>query len=157
MTTETLMTRSLLGLAAILALTGCSATAKLKVTPLRDQGASQIEADRARCSEWAQRTASVTAGYAACMILAGYEAPPGVRSTSQRVRLAREPTPNDPMVVLVDFLDCDSKAQREAESGFGMMRRIMRDYFGWSLASGEKRRRTFVECLKPRGYDIKNG
>jgi hypothetical protein len=38
-----------------------------------------------------------------------------------------------------------------------MMRRTIRDYFGWSLASGDKRRRSFVECLKPRGYDIKNG
>ena len=146
------MTKWLLVLAALLALTSCSAAAR--VTPLRDQSASQIEADRAKCNEWAKKTAVVTAGYAACMITAGYEAPPGVPSTSERVRLARKPTPNDPIVILIDFLDCDSEAKREAESGFGTVRKALRDYAGWSLADADKRRQVFVGCLKPRGFDI---
>jgi len=146
------MIKGLLGLAALLALTGCSAAAR--VTPLRDPSASQIEADRAKCNEWAKKTAVATAGYAACMIAAGYEAPPGVRSTSERVRLARKPTPNDPILILIDFLDCDSEAKREAESGFGMVRKAIRDYVGWSLADADKRRQVFVGCLKPRGFDI---
>jgi hypothetical protein len=147
------MTKWRLGLTALLALTGCSAAATVKVTPLRDQSASQIEADRARCNEWAKGTAVVTAGYAACMTLAGYEAPPGVRSTSQRVRLARKPTANDPIGILIDFLECDREAQREAESQLGTVGKAIRDYVGWS-ANADKRRQVFVDCLKPRGYDI---
>jgi hypothetical protein len=133
---------------------GCRLVPGAEVTPLRDQSASQIDADRARCNEWAKRTAVVTAGYAACMITAGYEAPPGVRSASERVRLARKPTKDDPIIVLTDLLDCDTEGQREAESGFGTVRKAIRDYFGWSLSSSEKRRRVFVGCLKPRGYEI---
>ena len=148
------MTNGLLGLAALLALTGCSAAARVEVMPLRNQDASQIEADRARCNEWAKKTAVVTAGYAACMITAGYEAPPGVRSTSDRVRLARKPTPNDPIIAMIDFLECDSEAKREAESQFGAVRKALRDYVGWSLANADTRRQVFVGCLKPRGYDI---
>jgi hypothetical protein len=149
------MMKRLLGLVALLALMGCRLlTPAVEVTPLRDQSASQIEADRARCNEWAKKTAVVTAGYAACMITAGYEAPPGVRSASDRVRLARTPTQNDPIVVLTDTLDCDTEAQREAESEFGTVRKAIRDYFGWSLASSDRRRQVFVGCLKPRGYEI---
>src|SRR5258706_15039960 len=144
------MIKGLLGLAALLALTGCSAAAG--VTPLRDQSASQIEADRAKCNEWAKKTAVATAGYAACMIAAGYEAPPGVRSTSERVRLARKPTPNEPILILIDLLDCDREAKREAESGFGMVRKAIREYVGWSLADADQRRQGFVGCLKPRGF-----
>ena len=147
------MTKGLLGLAAILALSGCSAAAMVQVTPLRDQSASQIEADRARCNEWAKGTAVVTAGYAACMISAGYEAPPGVRSTSQSVRLARTPTANDPVGILIDFLECDRESQREAESGLGTVGKAIRDFVGWS-ANADKRRQVFVDCLKPRGYNI---
>jgi hypothetical protein len=148
------MTKGLLGLATLLALTGCGAAARVEVTPLREQNPSQIEADRTKCNEWAKKTAVVTAGYAACMLSAGYEAPPGVRSTSERVRLTRKPTPNDPIVILVDFLGCDSEAKREAESGFGTVRKAMRDYVGWSLVNGDKRRQSFIGCLRPRGYDI---
>jgi hypothetical protein len=147
------MRKWLLGLTALLALTGCSAAATVQVTPLRDQSASQIEADRERCNEWAKKTAVVAAGYAACMISAGYEAPPGVRSTSQRVRLARKPTANDPVGILIEFLECDREAQREAESGLGTVGKAIRDYVGWS-ANADKRRQVFVDCLKPRGYDI---
>lgn len=146
--------KGLLGLAALLALMGCSLAPAVEVTPLRDQSASQIEADRAQCNEWAKKTAVVTAGYAACMITAGYEAPPGVRSASDRVGLARKPTQNDPIIVLIDILDCDTEGKREAESGFGAVRKAIRDYFGWSLASADKRRQVFVACLKPRGYEI---
>lgn len=145
---------TLLGLATVLALAGCSAAARVEVTPLRGQTESQVETDRAKCSEWGKKTAVVTAGYAACMILAGYEAPPGVRATSERVRLARQPTPNDPIVILVDFLVCDSLATREAESGFGTVRKALRDYVGWSLASSDKRQQSFIACLRPRGYEI---
>lgn len=148
------MTKGLLGLATLLALTGCGAAARVEVTPLRDQSATQTEADRAKCNEWAKKTAVVTAGYAACTIAAGYEAPPGVRSTPERVRLARKPTPNDPIVILVDFLECDSAAKREAEKGFGTIRKAIRDYVGWSLASADKRQQAFIACLRPRGYDI---
>ena len=147
------MMKGLLGLAALLALWGCSAVATVKVTPLRDQSASQIEADRTRCNEWAQGTAVVSAGYAACMISAGYEAPPGVRSTSQSVRLGRTPTPNDPIGILIDFLECDREARREAESGLGTVGKAIRDFVGWS-ANADRRRQVFVDCLKPRGYNI---
>jgi len=88
------------------------------------------------------------------MISAGYEAPPGVRSTSQSVRLARTPTANDPIGILIDFLECDREAQREAERGLGTVGKAIRDYIGWSLANADKRRQFFVGCLKPRGYDI---
>jgi len=148
------MLKALLGLATLLTLTSCTAAARVTVTPLRDQSASQIEADRARCDEWAKKTADVAVGYAACMISAGYEAPPGVRSTSRRVRLARTPTTSDPIRVLIDFLECDSQAQREAESGLGMVGKAVRDNLGWSWGSVTKRRQVFVDCLKPRGYDI---
>jgi hypothetical protein len=148
------MTKGLLGLATLLALTACSVAARVEVTPLRGQSASQIETDRAKCNEWAKKTAVVTAGYGACMIAAEYEAPPGVRSTSEQVRLARKPTPNDPIIILIDFLDCDSEAKREAESGFGTVRKAIRDYLGWSLVSADKRQQSFIRCLRPRGYDI---
>src|SRR2546428_11868542 len=109
-----------LGLATLLALTSCTAAARVTVTPLRDQSASQIEADRARCDEWAKKTADVAVGYAACMISAGYEAPPGVRSTSQRVRLSRTPSTRDPLRGLIGFLACYRQAQRAAATGLRM-------------------------------------
>lgn len=145
--------KGLLGLAVLLAFAGCSVASKINVTPLRDQSASQIDADRRRCEEWAKKTAVVTAGYAACMVTAGYEAPSGVPSTSQRVRLVRKPTANDPIGVLVEFLDCDSAAKREAESGIGMVGMAIRDFVGWT-ANADTRRQVFVNCLKPRGYHI---
>lgn len=149
------MTKGLIGLAALLIMTGCGAAARVKATPLRDQSASQIEADRARCDKWAKRTAVVTVGYAACMIAAGYEATPDVRSTSQRVRLPRTPTTSDPTRVLIDLLDCDGLAQREAERGLGTIGKAIRDTVGWSWGgTADKRRQAFVACLKPRGYDI---
>jgi hypothetical protein len=146
------MMKTLLGLTALLA-AGCAATASVKVTPLGEQSASQVEADRKRCGEWAKRTAVVTAGYAACMITAGYEAPPGIRSTSQRVRLVRKPTANDPIGVLIDFVECDNDAKREAERGLGMVSKAIREAVDWNT-NAEQRRQVFVSCLKPRGYQI---
>jgi hypothetical protein len=144
--------RTLFALTALLA-AGCSPTASVKVTPVREQNAAQIEADRKRCDEWAKKTAVVTAGYAACMITAGYEAPPGIRSTSQRVRLVRKPTANDPIGVLIDFVECDNDAKREVEKELGMVSKAIRDAVGWTT-NAEKRRQVFVNCLKPRGYQI---
>jgi hypothetical protein len=147
------MVKPLLILGVLLAVAGCSAAAKINVTPLQNQSASQIEADRKRCSEWARKTAIETAGYAACMISAGYEAPPGIHSTSQRVRLIRKPTANDPIGVLIDFVECDNDAKREAESGLGMVGKAIRDAVGWTTNAG-KRREVFGTCLKPRGYQM---
>src|SRR2546427_452902 len=82
------MTKVLLGL-TLLALAGCSTTANIKATPLKEQSAPQIDADRKRCDEWAKKTASVPTGFAACLIAAGYETEPEVGSTSQTGRLTR--------------------------------------------------------------------
>jgi hypothetical protein len=147
------MVKILLGLGALLAVSGCGVAAQINVTPVQNQSASQTEADRKRCTEWAKKTAIETAGYAACMITAGYEAPPGIRSTSQRVRLVRKPTANDPIGVLIDFVECDNDAKREAESGLGMVGKAIRDAVGWTT-NADKRRQVFVSCLKPRGYQI---
>jgi hypothetical protein len=147
------MVKPHLVLGVLLAVAGCSAAAKINVTPLQNQSASQIDADRKRCSEWAKKTAIETAGYSACMITAGYEAPPGIRSTSQRVRLVRKPTANDPIGVLIEFVECDNDARLEAESGLGMVSKAIRDAVGWTT-NADKRRQVFVNCLKPRGYQI---
>jgi len=148
------MLKILLGLVALLALTGCSATARVKVTPLREQDAAQIKADRERCEKWAKTTSSVTVGYAGCMISAGYEATPEVPATSQPVRLSRTPPKNEPINVMIDLLDCDSQGQREAEAKFGLVRSWIRDHLGWTWGTANKRRQVFVDCLKPRGYEI---
>jgi len=146
------MMKGLLALAVLLVLTACGAATQ--VTPLRDQSAAQIEADRARCGEWAKKTAVVSAGYAACMLTAGYDVAPGVRSTSERVLLTRPTTANDPIGVLIDVLDCDREAKREADSGLGTISKAIRDYVGWTT-NADKRRQVFTTCLKPRGFDIR--
>lgn len=151
------MIRALLALAALLTLTGCSATARVKATPLREQDAAQIKADRQRCEAWAKTTASVSVGYAACMIAAGYAATPEVPATSQPVRLTRTPPKNEPINVMIDLLDCDSQGQREAEAKFGLVRSLIREHLGWTWGTAAKRRQVFVDCLKPRGYEIGKG
>jgi hypothetical protein len=147
--------KALLGLAVLLTATGCTAAARARPTPLRAQSVAQMDEDRARCEKWAKLTASVKVGYAACMVAAGYEAVPEVRSTSQRVRLTRTPAADEPIRVLVDFMACDDDAQREVERGFGMVRRFIRDFTGWSMwINTTRRRQLFVDCLRPRGYEI---
>jgi hypothetical protein len=147
------MTRTLLGLIALLSLAGCS-MASAKATPLKQQNATQVEADRKRCNEWAKSTASVRAGVATCMIAAGYETTPGVRSTSQTMRLAGASPATEPTRVLLDVLQCDTEAQREAERNLGMISSWIRDNLGgWTFNAG-KRQQLFIDCLKPRGYEI---
>ena len=89
-------------IALLLILAGCTTTANLKAMPIKDQSPAQVESDRKRCDEWAQRTAVVLAGFAACMIAAGYETTPEVGSTSQTLRLARPSTAPEPTRVLLD-------------------------------------------------------
>ncbi len=149
------MTKALLGF-TLLALTGCSTTANIRATPLKEQSLSQIEADRRRCDEWAKKTAAVLTGFAACLIAAGYEMEPQVGSTSQPVRLARLSTTMEPTRVLLDVLDCDAQARREAESDLGFISIWIRENLNWHWkVNAEKRRQVFVDCLKPRGYEIR--
>ena len=148
------MTKALFGL-TLLIFAGCASTANVKTLPLKDQNASQMETDRKRCDEWAKKTAAPLAGFAACMIAAGYEAQPQVGSTSQPVRLAKLSTETEPTRVLLDTLDCDALARREAESGLGWITVWIRENFNWHWkVNGEQRRQFFNNCLPPRGYEL---
>ena len=150
------MTKALLALFAVLILTGCTTTANLKATPLKEQNSTQVDADRKRCDEWSKRAAAVLAGFASCLIAAGYETTPEVGSTSQTVRLApaRLSTETEPTRVLLELLDCDSLAKRESETDLGFISRWIREnLFTWRHNT-EKRRQVFVDCVKPRGYDV---
>jgi hypothetical protein len=138
----------------LLILAGCTTTADLKAMPLKDQNPAQVESDRKRCDEWAQRTAAVLAGFAACMIAAGYETTPEVGSTSQTLRLARPSTATESTRVLLDVLDCDSQAKREAERDMGTIKRWIRENLVSWPYNTDKRRQVFVDCIKPRGYDV---
>ena len=89
------MTKAPLVVTALFILTGCTTTANLKATPLKEQSAAQIDSDRKRCAEWSKKTAARLAGFAACLIAAGYETTPEVGSTSQTVRLTRASTAID--------------------------------------------------------------
>jgi hypothetical protein len=148
------MTKALLALSAVLILSGCTTTANLKATPLKEQNKEQIDADRKRCEEWSKRTAAPLAGFAACLIAAGYETTPEVGSASQTLRLARPSTEMEPTRVLLEVLDCDSQAKREAEADLGFISRwIRQNLFTWPHNT-EKRRQVFVDCIKPRGYEV---
>jgi hypothetical protein len=148
------MTRALLALSAVLLLTGCTTTANLRATPLKDQSAAQITEDRKRCDEWAKHTTSVLAGFAACMIAAGYEVAPGVGSFSQPVRLGRTSTETEPTRVLLEILACDGEAKREAEADLGFIKRWIREnLFSWPRNT-DKRRQVFADCIKPKGYEV---
>jgi len=146
------MTKLALVATALLILTGCSSTANL--TPLKDQSASQVDSDRKRCDEWSKRTAAPRTGRAACLIAAGYETTPEVGSTSQTLRLARSSTTTDPTRVLLDVLDCDSQARREAERDLGFISRWIRENLFYWRSNVEKRQQIFVDCIKPRGYEL---
>ncbi len=67
------MTKTLLCLTALLILTGCRSTARIKATPLKEQNATQVAADRKKCDEWSKSAGSVLTGYASCLVAAGYE------------------------------------------------------------------------------------
>lgn len=148
------MRKALLALSAGLILTGCTTTANLKATPLKEQSAAQVDSDRKRCDEWSKRTAAVLAGFAACLIAAGYETTPQVGSTSQTLRWSRLSTEMEPTRVLLEVLDCDGLAKREAEADLGFITRWIREnLFTWRRNT-EKRRQIFVDCIKPRGYEV---
>src|SRR3989442_3597299 len=85
------MTKTLLCLTALLILTGCRSTARIKATPLKEQNATQVTADRKKCDEWSKSAGSVLTGYASCLVAAGYETTAEVDSSSQSLRLARAP------------------------------------------------------------------
>jgi len=146
------MKKALLGFTVLLSLTGCG-TASIKATPLKEQNAAQVQADRKRCDEWAKSTTSIPIGFATCLIAAGYEATPEVGSTSQIVRLASASRTTEPTHVLLDVLQCDSEAKLEVERNLGITTTWMRDTFGWKFNSG-RRQQLFIDCLKPRGYEI---
>ena len=149
------MTKMRLGLTALVVLTACgSTTANIKATPLKAQSAAQVEADRKQCNEWAKTTAAVRTGYAACLVASGYETRPEVRSSSETVRLAGAPSATEPTRVLLDILQCDSQARREAESNLGMISRLIRDHVNSYKPNAGKRRQVFVDCLKPLGDQI---
>ena len=139
---------------ALLILTGCST--HLKATPLKEQSASQVDTDRKRCDEWSKRTTAPRTGYAACMVAAGYETTPEVGSTSQTIRLARSSTTTDPTRVLLEVVDCDGQARREAERDLGFISRWIRENLFYWRSNLEKRQQVFVDCIKPRGFELGN-
>jgi hypothetical protein len=147
------MTKAALALCALLILSSCTTTANLKATPLKEQSTAQIDSDRKRCDEWSKHTAAVLAGFASCLIAGGYETTPQVGSTSQTLRLTRS-TDMEPTRVLLEVLDCDGIAKRESETDLGFISRWIREnLFSWRHNT-EKRRQVFVDCIKPRGYDV---
>jgi hypothetical protein len=148
------MTKAPLAAAALLLLAGCSTTANLKATPLKDQSAAQVDSDRKQCDEWSKKTAVPAAGFAACLVAAGYETTPEVGSTSQTVRLGRTITATEPTRVLLDVLDCDSQARREAERELGFISRWIRENLVYWRSNMAVREKVFVDCIKPRGYDL---
>jgi hypothetical protein len=148
------MTKAPLAAAALLLLAGCSTTANLKATPLKDQSAAQVDSDRKQCDEWSKKTAVTAAGFAACLVAAGYETTPEVGSTSQTVRLGRTITATEPTRVLLDVLDCDSQARREAERELGFISRWIRENLVYWRSNMAVREKVFVDCIKPRGYDL---
>src|SRR5262244_4340011 len=150
------MRKAPLAAAVLLLLASCTTTANLKATPLKDQSPAQIDADRKRCDEWSKKTAVPPAGFAACMVAAGYETTPQVGSTSsQTIRLGRSSTATEPTRVLLDVLDCDGQARREAERDLGFISRWIRENLFYWRSNLEKRQQGFVDCIKPRGYELR--
>src|SRR2546428_13242547 len=80
------MTKTLLCLTALLILTGCRSTASIKATPLKEQNATQVAADRKKCDEWSKSAGSVRTGYASCLVAAGYATDAEGHSSSQTPR-----------------------------------------------------------------------
>jgi hypothetical protein len=78
-----------------------------------------------------------------------------VGSTSQTVRLSNLSTATEATRVLLDLLDCDAQARREAESDLGFISIWIRENLNWRWkVNAEKRRQFFNDCLKPRGYEL---
>jgi len=151
--TKAPLAAALLLLAGCTTLAGCSTAAK--ATPLKDQGSAQIDSDRKRCDEWSKKTAVPPAGFAACMVAAGYETTPQVGSTSsQTIRLGRSSTATEPTRVLLDILDCDGQARREAERDLGFISRWIKENLVYWRTNTAVREKVFVDCIKPRGYDL---
>ena len=148
------MRKAPLAAAVLLLLASCSTTANLKATPLKDQSPAQIDADRKQCDEWSKKTAAPPAGFAACMMAAGYEAAPQVGSTSQTIRLGHSSTTTEPTRVLLDVLDCDNQARREAERDLGFISRWIKENLVYWRTNTELREKVFVDCIKPRGYEL---
>jgi len=148
------MRKAPLAAAVLLLLASCSTTANLKATPLKDQSPAQIDADRKQCDEWSKKTAAPPAAFAACMMAAGYEAAPQVGSTSQTIRLGRSLTATEPTRVLLDVLDCDNQARREAERDLGFISRWIKENLVYWRTNTELREKVFVDCIKPRGYEL---
>jgi hypothetical protein len=148
------MTKAPLAAAALLLLAGCTTTANLKATPLKDQSPAQVDSDRKRCDEWSKKTAVPLAGFAACLVAAGYEMAPEVGSTSQTLRLGRSSTATEPTRVLLDVLDCDGQARREAERDLGFISRWIHENLVYWRSNTELREKVFVDCITPRGYEL---
>jgi len=148
------MRKAPLAAAVLLLLASCTTTANLKATPLKDQSPAQIDADRKQCDEWSKKTAVPPAGFAACMMAAGYEAAPQVGSTSQTIRLGHSSTTTEPTRVLLDVLDCDNQARREAERDLGFISRWIKENLVYWRTNTELREKVFVDCIKPRGYEL---
>jgi len=148
------MRKAPLAAAVLLLLASCTTTANLKATPLKDQSPAQIDVDRKQCDEWSKKTAVPPAGFASCMMAAGYEAAPQVGSTSQTIRLGRSSTTTEPTRVLLDVLDCDNQARREAERDLGFISRWIKENLVYWRTNTELREKVFVDCIKPRGYEL---
>jgi hypothetical protein len=84
----------------------------------------------------------------------GYEAAPQVGSTSQTIRLGRSSTTTEPTRVLLDVLDCDNQARREAERDLGFISRWIKENLVYWRTNTELREKVFVDCIKPRGYEL---
>jgi len=51
-------------------------------------------------------------------------------------------------------LDCDGQARREAERDLGFISRWIRENLFYWRSNLEKRQQVFVDCIKPRGYEV---
>src|SRR2546430_15970401 len=109
------MTKALLCLTAHLILTGCRSTASIKATPLKEQNATQVAADRKKCDEWSKSAGSVLTGYASCLVAAGYATTAEVDSSSQTPRLARVAAGKEPPRGRLAVLQWDGQAERGGE------------------------------------------
>ena len=73
------------------------------------------------------------------------------------LRLARQAAATEPTHVLLDELDCDGQARREAERDLGLVSRWIRENLVYWRSNMQKRGQVFDDCIKPRGYDLGTG
>src|SRR5439155_19834945 len=83
------MTKTLLCLIALLILTGCRSTARIKATPLKEQNATQVAADRKKCDEWSKSAGSVLTGYASCLVAGSHSEAAPLFSTPRTLHILR--------------------------------------------------------------------